>query len=86
MSPFESDAKSKMREIDACALQLERTIEQMRVVDYATVGVRSRREVVGVTARNIVTASVGVAVKEVLNRSNGQLLTNGSTFVGNRGQ
>lgn len=64
MSPFESDAKSKMRELDACALQLERTIEQMRVVDYATVGVRSRREVVGVTARNIVTASVGVAVKE----------------------
>ena len=64
MSVFESDAKSRMRELDACALQLERTIGQMRGVDYATVGVRSRREQVGLSNKNIVTASVGVAYKE----------------------
>lgn len=64
MSVFESDAKSRMRELDACALQLERTIGQMRGVDYATVGVRSRREQVGLSIKNIVTASVGVAYKE----------------------
>lgn len=64
MSPFESDSKSKMRELNACALQLERTIEQMRGVEYATVGVRSRREQVGLTAKNIVTASIGVAYED----------------------
>ncbi|MBP5621271.1 MAG: hypothetical protein J6X44_04575 [Thermoguttaceae bacterium] len=63
MSPFESDSKTKMREVDACALQLERMIEQMRGVEYATVGVRARKEVVGLSAKNIVTASVGVATK-----------------------
>ena len=64
MSVFESDAKTRLRELDACALQLERTIEQMNGVDYATVGVRSRKEQVGLTAKNIVTASVSVACKE----------------------
>ena len=64
MSPFESDSKTKMRELDACALQLERMIEQMRGVEYATVGVRARKEVVGLSSKNIVTASVGVAAKD----------------------
>ncbi len=64
MSPFESDAKAKLRELDGSALQLEHTIEQLRGVEYATVGVHSRREQVGLTAKNIVTASIGVAYAE----------------------
>lgn len=64
MSVFESDAKTKMRELNACAMQLERTIEQMRGVEYATVGVRSRREQSGLVMKNVVTASVGVAFLE----------------------
>ena len=64
MSVFESDAKTRIRELNACAMQLERTIEQMRDVEYATVGVRSRKEQVGLVAKNIITASVGVAFHE----------------------
>ena len=61
MNVFESESKTRFRELNACAQQLERTIEQMRGVEYATVGVRSRREQVGLVAKNIITASVGVA-------------------------
>ncbi|MGI6401385.1 MAG: hypothetical protein ACOX0A_04650 [Thermoguttaceae bacterium] len=61
MSVFESDSKTRARELNACAQQLERTIEQMRGVEYATVGVCSRREQVGLVAKNIITASIGVA-------------------------
>lgn len=64
MSPFESEAKTKMRELDGCALQLERTIEQMNGIEYVTVGVRSRREQVGLSSKNLVTASIGVAYEE----------------------
>lgn len=64
MSPFESASKSRMREQDARALQLERTIEQMRGVEYATVGFCSRRETVGLVAKNIVTATIGIATKD----------------------
>ena len=64
MSPFESDAKTRMRELDARALQLERTIEQMSGIDFATVGVYSRRENSGLAGRNVVSASIGVAAKE----------------------
>ena len=64
MSVFESESKTRFRELSACAQQLERTIEQMRGIEYATVGVRSRREQVGLTAKNIITASVGVACTE----------------------
>ena len=60
MSVFESESKTRYRELSACAQQLERTIEQMRGVEDATVAVRSRREQVGLTAKNIITASVGV--------------------------
>ncbi len=63
-SVFESDSKLRMRELNACATQLERTIEQMRGVEYATVGYRSRREQSGLIAKNVVTASIGVALKE----------------------
>jgi len=61
---FESDSKLRMRELNACATQLERTIEQMRGVEYATVGYRSRREQSGLVAKNVVTASIGVALQE----------------------
>ena len=64
MNVFESESKTRLRELNACAQQLERTVEQMRGVDYATVGVRSRREQVGLVAKNVVTASVGVACVE----------------------
>ncbi len=64
MSVFESDAKSRMREMNACVLQLERTIEQMRGIEYATVGARSRREQSGLTYKTVITATVGVALDE----------------------
>ena len=61
MSVFESESKTRFRELNACAQQLERTIEQMRGVEYATVGVRSRREQAGFSTKNVITASVGIA-------------------------
>ena len=64
MSAFESDSKTRMRELNACAIQLERTIEQMRGVEYATVGARARREQAGLSTKTIVTASVGVACQD----------------------
>ncbi|MDO5308501.1 MAG: hypothetical protein Q4G03_03265 [Planctomycetia bacterium] len=63
MSAFESESKTRLRELNACATQLERTIEQMRGVAFATVGVRARPERVGFSNKNVVTASVGVAFK-----------------------
>ena len=64
MSVFESDAKTRMREMNACILQLERTIEQMRGVEYATVGARSRREQAGLSYKTVITATVGVSLSE----------------------
>ncbi|MBQ5789358.1 MAG: hypothetical protein IIW01_03635 [Thermoguttaceae bacterium] len=64
MGAFESDAKIRMRELDACAFQLERTLEQADGIEYATVGVRARREQAGLTAKTVVTASIGVACRE----------------------
>ncbi len=63
---FESEAKTRMRELDACAYQLERTLERLANVEYATVGVRARREQVGLVAKTVVTASIGVACKKGL--------------------
>lgn len=64
MSAFESDAKMRMRELDACAFQLEQTLERTGGIEYATVGVRARREQAGLTAKTVVTASIGVACRE----------------------
>lgn len=61
---FESETKTRMRELDACAYQLERTLERLANVEYATVGVRARREQVGLVAKTVVTASIGVACKK----------------------
>ncbi|MBR4833774.1 MAG: hypothetical protein IKU86_05485 [Thermoguttaceae bacterium] len=61
---FESAEKTRMRDLDVCAYQLERTLEQIVGIEYATVGVRSRREQSGLTAKTVVTASVGVACRE----------------------
>lgn len=64
MGAFESDAKMRMRALDACAFQLERTLERTGGIEYATVGVRERREQAGLTSKTIVTASIGVACRE----------------------
>ncbi|MBR5244337.1 MAG: hypothetical protein IKW13_08880, partial [Thermoguttaceae bacterium] len=64
MGAFESDAKMRMRELDACAFQLEQTLERTGGIEYATVGVRARREQAGLTAKTVVTASIGVACRE----------------------
>ena len=64
MGAFESDAKLRMRELDACAFQLEQTLERTGGIEYATVGVRARREQAGLTAKTVVTASIGVARRE----------------------
>lgn len=64
MGAFESEAKIRMRELDACAFQLERTLERTGGIEYATVGVRARREQAGLTAKTVVTASIGVACRE----------------------
>ncbi|MBR4975614.1 MAG: hypothetical protein IKY61_01075, partial [Thermoguttaceae bacterium] len=64
MGAFESEAKIRMRELDVCASQLERTLERIGGIEYATVGVRARREQAGLTAKTIVTASIGVACRE----------------------
>ncbi len=61
---FESETKTRMRDLAACARQLERTLEQIVGIEYATVGVRSRREQSGLAAKTVVTASVGVACRE----------------------
>lgn len=64
MGAFESEAKMRMRDLAACAFQLERTLERTVGIEYATVGVRSRREPSGLSAKTVVTASVGVACRE----------------------
>ncbi len=64
MGAFESETKIRMRELDACAFQLERTLERTGGIEYATVGVRARREQAGLTAKTVVTASIGVACRE----------------------
>ncbi|MDO5579849.1 MAG: hypothetical protein Q4G69_01835 [Planctomycetia bacterium] len=65
MGPFESESKIRMRDLYSAAWQLEQTIEQFSTqIEYATVGVRSRREQVGMIPKNIITASVGVWPKE----------------------
>ena len=64
MGAFESEAKRRMRELDACAFQLERTLERAGGIEYATVGVRERREQTGLTVKTVVTASIGVACRE----------------------
>ncbi len=64
MGAFESDAKMRMRALDACAFQLERTLERTGGIEYATVGVRERREQAGLTSKTVVTASIGVACRE----------------------
>lgn len=64
MSVFESDSKTRFRELNARAMQLERTIEQMRGVEYATVGVCSRNEPSGLRKKTVITASVGVALAD----------------------
>ena len=61
---FESETKIRMRELDASAFQLERTLERTGGIEYATVGVRERREPAGLTAKTVVTASIGVACRE----------------------
>ncbi len=64
MSVFESESKARLRELNGCASQLERTIEQIRGVEFATVGVRSRRVMSGFSSKDVVTASVGVAFQD----------------------
>lgn len=64
MGAFESEAKIRMRELDANAFQLEQTLERIDGIEYATVGVRERREQAGLTAKTVVTASIGVACRE----------------------
>ncbi len=65
MGPFESESKSRMRDLYASAQQLEKTIEQFSTkIGYATVGVRSRREQVGLVNQTVITASIGVWTKE----------------------
>lgn len=65
MGPFESESKIRMRDLYSAAWQLEQTIEQFSTrIEYATVGVRSRREQIGLIPQNIITASVGVWPKE----------------------
>ncbi|MDO5554426.1 MAG: hypothetical protein Q4G68_11770 [Planctomycetia bacterium] len=65
MGPFESVAKTQLRDLNSSAWQLEQTIEQFSTqVGYATVGVRSRRVQDGMMPKTIVTASVGVWTRE----------------------
>ena len=64
MGAFESETKTRMRDLVACASQLEQTLEKIDGVEYATVGVRARREQAGLTAKTVVTASIGVACRE----------------------
>jgi len=63
MTQFESESKTRLRELNACALQLERTLGRMEMIEYATVGVRSRREQDGMIPKTITTASVGIVLK-----------------------
>ena len=60
MNQFESTAKMRLRDLYSAAWQLERMIGLSEQVGYATVGVRSRTEQVGLVQKNIVTASIGV--------------------------
>ena len=64
MGAFESEAKIRMRQLDVCASQLEGTLERIDGIEYATVGARERREQAGLTAKTVVTASIGVACRE----------------------
>ncbi len=65
MGLFESESKSRLRDLYAAARQLEQTLEHFSTkIDYATVGVRARNEQNGLVRRTVITASVGIWTRE----------------------
>ncbi|MDO4585664.1 MAG: hypothetical protein Q4C95_00035 [Planctomycetia bacterium] len=65
MGQFEPESKSRARELLSCAKQLEQTFEYYeKQIQYATVGVRLRREQTGLIVKNITTASIGICMQE----------------------
>ena len=64
LSLFESENRTKMRDLYSSARQLEKTLESFRQIDSASVGPHARREQVGLYPKTIVTASISVTPKE----------------------
>ena len=64
LSLFESENRTKMRDLYSSARQLEKTLESFRQIESASVGPHARREQVGLYPKTIVTASISVTPKE----------------------
>lgn len=65
MGLFESESKSRLRDLYAAARQLELTLGHFSTkIDYATVGVRARNEQSGLIRKTIITASIGVWTRD----------------------
>lgn len=65
MGLFESESKSRLRDLYAAARQLEQTLGHFSTkIDYATVGVRARNEQNGLIRKTVITASIGVWTRD----------------------
>ncbi len=64
LSLFESENRTKMRDLYSSARQLEKTLESFRQIESASVGPHARREQAGLYPKTVVTASISVTPKE----------------------
>lgn len=64
LSLFESENRTKMRDLYSSARQLEKTLESFRQIESASVGPHARREQDGLYPKTIVTASISVTPNE----------------------
>lgn len=66
MSQFEPESKTRLRDLEAAARQLEATIEEFDQIKKATVGVNTHQESSGLGRKTVTTASIGVLTKGAL--------------------
>ncbi len=64
MSQFESESKTRLRDLYSSARQLEQTLVRFEQIETATVGVWTRQEKEGLTQRTVTTATVGIRTRE----------------------
>ncbi|MBQ3388554.1 MAG: hypothetical protein IJG60_05020 [Thermoguttaceae bacterium] len=64
ISTFESESRTKLRNLYSSARQLEKTLESFRQIESASVGTSARREEAGLYPKTVVTASISVKPKE----------------------
>jgi hypothetical protein len=64
ISAFESESRTKLRDLYSSARQLEKTLESFHQIESASVGPHSRREQSGLYPKTVVTAAISITPKE----------------------